>query len=50
MSAFLSHPWAKKPLVEALIPILRARGITYWVEVEQMRPGDLLLERTATPA
>ena len=44
---FISYNWNTKPLVLGTCATLATRGITYWRDEEQVRPGDVLYARIA---
>lgn len=45
---FLSHSSADKPWVRKLKAALEARGLTVWLDEEQIAPGDLLVDAMET--
>ncbi len=44
-AVFLSHKWEQKPLVERIARCLAGKGVTYWLDTEQMAAGGWLLDK-----
>jgi TIR domain len=47
-SIFISYAHADKPLAQALAAGLTARGVTVWIDEQELRVGDSIIERVAT--